>query len=119
MNLFCFFLEPFYFSNSQIPLAKLESDFTKQFDFLFYKFQAKKMADGDNPYLFNTILIKNEDKIQLTETKCEGGFSKIGFAEMEIAYKESQNLVLDLPRLHSKSLKKFEDGLDGFERPTK
>lgn len=86
MNLFSNFLEPFYFASNPLSLEKLETDFTKQFDPLFYKFTVRKMVNGDNPYLFNTILIKNESKVKLKSVGCEGGFSKIEIAEMEIAY---------------------------------
>ena len=44
------------------------------------------MVNGDNPYLFNTILIKNEEKVKLKNVDCEGGFSRIEVAEIEIAY---------------------------------
>lgn len=57
------------------------------------------MTNGDNPYLFNTILIKNEHKVELLPTNCQGGFSKVSVAEMEIAYTESQNPVLELPQM--------------------
>jgi hypothetical protein len=58
----------------------------KQFEHLFYKFEARKMPNGDNPYLFNTIVIKNEEKVELSEPICEGGFSQLRIGEMEIAY---------------------------------
>lgn len=86
ISLFTYFLQPLYFVSNPLPLSKLETDFAKQFDSLFYKFQAKKMENGDNPYLFNTILIKNEGKVKLLETECEGGFSRINYAEMQITY---------------------------------
>jgi hypothetical protein len=57
------------------------------------------MANGDNPYLFNTVLIKNEHKVELLPTNCQGGFSKISVAEVEIAYTESLSPVLENPRV--------------------
>lgn len=76
------------------------------------------MANGDNPYLFNTILVKNEEKVELSEQFCEGGFSQLKIAEMEIAYTESQNLVLDMPSLASPSPEK-KSWADDFDYASK
>lgn len=82
MELYCLFVERDYFSSRPVSLKTFEGGFLQEFNTLFYNFMPRKLNEGENAFIFNTILVKNEHLIEATDTNCEGGFSKIQIAEM-------------------------------------